>query len=189
MVVFKCSGAPAKRYYLDVYPALSGPSKLGAATKGKVDAGCGAGNPGTGTPGNPHTGPPLVPPSNPGCRDRRKPSSRLARRSVRIERDRIYMRGTASDRGCRHRVTAVLVSVARVGKHRCRFVQANGRLGRARNCKRPVMLRARGTRHWKLSIRAHRLPRGHYRVLVRAVDRSGNREEPKHLNHLSRDIR
>ncbi|MEA2388210.1 MAG: hypothetical protein QOG41_983, partial [Thermoleophilaceae bacterium] len=60
MVVFGCSGAPSKRYYLDVYPALSGPSKLGGVTHGTVGAGCGSGQPGVGTPGNPHTGPPLV---------------------------------------------------------------------------------------------------------------------------------
>jgi hypothetical protein len=63
MVVFDCSGAPAKRYYLDVYPDLSGPSKIGAAKKGQRVGSCGAGRPGVGTPGNPQNGPPLVPAS------------------------------------------------------------------------------------------------------------------------------
>jgi hypothetical protein len=189
MVVFGCSGAPSKRYYLDVYPALSGPSKLGGVTHGTVGAGCGSGQPGVGTPGNPHTGPPLVGGEDHACRDRVTPRSRLARGSVRVRRNRISMHGRASDGGCGHRLAAVLVSVARVDKHGCRFVLPNGRLGRRHNCRHPVLLRARGTRHWKLSLKAHRLPRGHYRVIVRAIDLAGNREEPKHLNHLSRDIR
>jgi hypothetical protein len=59
MVVFDCSGKPLKRYYIDVYPDLSGPSKIGPAKMGKR-SGCGGGRPGVGTPGNPVNGPPLV---------------------------------------------------------------------------------------------------------------------------------
>jgi hypothetical protein len=94
---------------------------------------------------------------------------------VRVRKGRVSVRGIARDRGCA-RLRAVLVSVRRVTRDgRCRFVQANGRLGHARSCARPVRLRARGTRSWKLQLKA-RLPRGRYRVQVRAVDRRGNME-------------
>jgi hypothetical protein len=75
----------------------------------------------------------------------------------------------------------VLVSVVRGRDPHCRYVGANGRLTRARSCRRFVLLRARGKRSWKLSFRV-RLPRGQYRVQVRAVDRRGNRERPTRRN-------
>ena len=178
MVVFKCSGAPDRRYYLDVYPNLSAPAKLGAATKGKVNAGCGAGTPGQGTPGNPHTGPPLAgDDSHSGCADTVAPHSAIARRDTKLSFDRVAVRGTASDAGCRHRLAAVLVSVARIADGHCRFLQPNGTLSAARRCSTPVLLRAAGTGRWRLELRAE-LESGSYRIVSRAVDRAGNRERP-----------
>jgi len=189
MVVFACSGAPAKRYYLDVYPDLSAPTTLGAATKGKVNAGCGGGRPGEGTPGNPHTGPPLVDDEqHQRCKDTVRPRSDLARDSVRLRRDHASLHGTASDKGCGHRVAAALVSIARISGHTCAFLQPNGRLAKPRYCRRPILLRARGTTHWKLDMAA-RLTAGPYRVLVRAVDLAGNRERPAKRNHLKTYVR
>jgi hypothetical protein len=121
------------------------------------------------------------------CRDRRAPVSHLRRRNVRRSRRAIRMRGTSSDRGCRAtktararrgRVQTVFVSIAKVrGRHRCRFLNRKGRLQRARNCRRPTLLRARGTRRWRFRIRA-RLPRGTYRAVARGVDASENKERP-----------
>jgi hypothetical protein len=187
MVVFKCSGGPATRYYLDVYPNLSAPTKLGAATKGHVNPGCGAGRPGAGTPGNPHTGPPLVDDEH-RCKDTVRPRSDLARRSVRLRRDRASLHGTASDTGCGHGVAAALVSIARISGHSCAFLQPNGRLAKPRYCRRPILLRARGTTDWKLDMPA-RLSAGPYRVLVRAVDLAGNREKPAKRNHVKAEVR
>jgi hypothetical protein len=189
MVRFACNGTAAERYYVDVYPALSAPAKLPAATTGKVSTGCGSGNPGTGTPGNPHHPPPRPGGGKPGCRDTLRPDVSIARRSVRLERDRVFLRGTARDRGCRHRVAAVLVSIAHKAHHRCRFVQPNGRLSKRRGCRRPVLLRAAGTNRWSLSIRRARLPAGHYSVVVRALDPAGNREHRTPNNHFTRVLR
>jgi hypothetical protein len=177
MLVYACNGAVTKRIYLDLYPAIDGaPAKLGAATHGPTQVGCGAGSEG------PRTGPAAGPPAGlpVGCVDRKKPYSKVNRRRVRVGKRRVSVRGIARDRGCA-RLRAVLVSVRMVRGWRCRFVQANGRLGRARSCTRPVRLRARGTRSWKLQLKA-RLPRGHYRVQVRAVDRRGNMEPYKRRN-------
>jgi ERCC4-related helicase len=72
----------------------------------------------------------------------------------------------------------VYVSIAKVGgRHGCRFLTRKGRLGRKRNCRKPVLLPARGKRRWRLSQRA-RLPRGKYRAVARAVDLKGNKERP-----------
>jgi hypothetical protein len=95
--------------------------------------------------------------------------------------------GRAADRGCAG-LGAVLVSVSKPHGHRCRFVQPNGRLSSARGCRLPVLLRATGTHRWKLSLKA-RLPRGRYRVQVRAVDRNGNKETPGRGNIIRARVR
>jgi hypothetical protein len=169
MLVYACNGGVSRRYYLDLYPAIASAPKLGPATRGTTEVGCGAGA------GGPRTGPaPTVPPLPHGCVDRSAPLTHLNRRLLRVSRRRVSVRGSARDRGCAG-LRAVLVSVARVRGGRCRFVQANGRLTARRACSRRVQLRARGKRTWKLALRA-RLPRGRYRVQVQAVDRRGNRD-------------
>jgi hypothetical protein len=133
------------------------------------------------------------------CRDRRAPVSRLRRRNVRRSRRVIRLRGTSSDRGCsatktararRGRVQTVFVSIAKVrGRHRCRFLTRKGKLQRARNCRRPTLLKARGTRRWRFKLRA-RLPRGTYRTVARGVDASENKERPaKRRNQVRFRIR
>jgi hypothetical protein len=168
MLVYACDGSVAKRYYVDVYPAADAPPKLGPATHGAAETGCGAGSEG------PRSGPVPPAPVTPRCADKRPPRSRLTR--ARLSRRRLIVRGRSGDRGCAG-LSAVLVSISKPRAGRCRFVQANGRLTAGRSCRRPVLLRTRGKRAWKLSLRA-RLPRGRYRVLARAVDRLGNKEQP-----------
>jgi hypothetical protein len=179
MLVYACDGSVAKRYYLDLYPALA-TTRLGPSTHGAVEVGCGAGSEGPRSgpvlPGAP--GPGAVPA---GCADGRAPRSRFDRRRTRVSRRRrLLARGRAADRGCAG-LRAVLVSVSKPRGLRCRFVQANGRLTARRSCRRPVLLRARGTRSWRLSL-TRRLPRGRYRVQVRGVDRRGNKETPGRRN-------
>jgi hypothetical protein len=181
MVEFACDGSVARRVYVDVYPALSAPAKIAPATKGSIGVGCGSGLPGVGAPGNPSSGPTLV---GGGCRDTVRPTSKLARRSVSLSVRRVSIRGRSSDRGCGGKLSAVLVSVGRVSGHRCRFLQPNGTLSSLRRCRMPILLRARGTRNWRLTTRA-KLTSGPYRVLVRAVDKSGNRERPSRRNHIA----
>jgi hypothetical protein len=181
MLLYGCDGSVARRLYVDVYPALTAPAKLGAAEHGTVQTGCGAGA------GGPRSGPAIVPPPRlpVGCVDHRKPDSRV--RATRGSRRRLSLRGIARDRGCA-RLRAVLVSVRTVRHGRCRFLAANGRLLPLRSCARPLRLRARGTRSWKLQLTA-RLPRGRYRVQVRAVDRRGNLETLKRRNTVRLRVR
>jgi hypothetical protein len=182
VLLFGCDGQVAKRLYLDLYPALtSPPPKLGAATRGSVESGCGAGS------GGAHEGPAIgrPPPLPVGCRDRRRPYTRV--RAVRASRHRFSARGIARDRGCA-RLRAVLVMVRSVKGGRCNFLAANGRLARPRSCLRPLRLRARGTRSWKLQLKA-RLPRGRYRMRIRAVDRRGNLELPRRYNTVRFRVR
>jgi hypothetical protein len=178
MVRFACNGTVAERYYVDVYPALAAPAKLPAATTGTVSSGCGSGQDGSGTPGNPHHPPPPDDHGGkPTCHDHARPSVRITRGTLRVKRDRVYMRGHAHDRGCHHRVAAVLVSIARKAHKRCRFVQPNGRLSGRRTCARRLQLRARGTNHWRLWLPHAHLKPGRYTVTVRVVDLAGNRAQ------------
>jgi hypothetical protein len=41
-----------------------------------------------------------------------------------------------------------------------------------------VLLTAHGTTHWSSTLRPHTLPKGSYRVVIRAVDASNNKERP-----------
>lgn len=111
------------------------------------------------------------------CADRTRPSSRVDRAALRVTRRGVRARGTASDRGCggaRGRVTRVQVAVAKVERGRCRDVRRDGTLAPKRtSCTRPRWLTARGTTRWTFSTPA-RLPRGSYRVRVRAVDATAN---------------
>ena len=59
----------------------------------------------------------------------------------------------------------------------CRFLTPKGTLTPFRNCRRPVLLRARGTTHWRLLVKGA-LPRGNYRAVARGVDVSHNKERP-----------
>jgi hypothetical protein len=156
--------------------------------------GPGSGSPGAGEGGNP-------PPGAGGgtkrgrCRDRIRPRSVLRRRNVRRSRRGVSVRGRSTDRGCaattalagrRGKVARVYVSVAKVkGRHDCRFLGRNMRLQPLSRCRRPVLHRARGTRSWRLSLRAP-LPRGIYRVVVRAYDRAGNKERPAKGRNIRR---
>jgi hypothetical protein len=74
-------------------------------------------------------------------------------------------------------VRAVQVAIQRTvrGGRACRSLRKDGRLTRARSCKRITWLRARGTRTWSFRT-ARRLPRGIYTAWVRGIDHSGNVE-------------
>src|SRR4051812_39358303 len=125
----------------------------------------------------------------PGCKDRIAPVSHFKGKSQAARR-RLHFAGRSSDKGCvgangitaAGKVSRVFVSVAKVrgkgkGKN-CRFLTRAGKLTAYRNCRRPVLLRASGTRKWKITLKARGLPRGHYRVVVRGVDASKNKEKP-----------
>ncbi len=121
------------------------------------------------------------------CTDAKRPVSVLSRKRSSLRAGRILLRGTARDRGCsataatRRRagsVSKISVAVARRAGTRCRFLSTRGTLGRARSCARPVFLKAKGTKSWRLDLKG-RFAAGSYRISVRARDGAGNRERVK----------
>jgi hypothetical protein len=144
----------------------------------------------------PGSAPPPV--GSAGCPDRIAPVSRFRSVRVRASRRRLRFRGSSRDVGCTGanglaaagKVARVDLSVAKVrgkgeGKN-CRFLTKAGKLTAFRRCRRPVLLRARGTRTWNITLKPHRLPAGSYRAVVRGVDAAKNKEKPtKGRNILS----
>jgi hypothetical protein len=134
------------------------------------------------------------------CRDRKAPTSKLNKRRVRVTHKAIGARGSSKDTGCKGnarakiagvkgRVKAVYVTVARVrGGGGCRFLQRDGKFTKRRSCRRGVLLPAKGTKKWTFSFKK-RLPRGSYRLVVRAKDRAGNKEKPSRRNTISFKVR
>ena len=130
------------------------------------------------------------PAASPGsCKDKTPPVTRFARNRS-ISRQRLHFSGRSRDRGCTlangivgaGKVKHVYVSVARVRgkpKHQsCAFLTSRGTLTSFRRCTKPVLLTAHGTTSWSITLRPHRLPRGSYRVVVRARDSASNKERP-----------
>jgi hypothetical protein len=125
----------------------------------------------------------------PSCRDKRAPVTHFSHKRT-IGRRELHFAGTSRDKGCiganrialPGRVKHVYVSVARVrgkSKHQtCAFLTKGGTLTGFRRCTRPVLLTAKGTSHWSITLKPHGLPRGSYRVVIRAVDASNNKERP-----------
>jgi hypothetical protein len=111
------------------------------------------------------------------CHD--APRSRVTRGSLRASRDRLALAGTTRAPGCGPRgpgrVRRVWVAVYRAVAGGCRWLGADGRLGARRSCRRPVLLRARGTTSWRFAL-ATSLPPGLYGVWVLGDDDAGHRE-------------
>jgi hypothetical protein len=131
----------------------------------------------------------------PSCRDTVPPKSTLRLPAgYRRRGARLAFRGRSSDRGCRTaaglaaaggRVARVYVSLASVGRHDCRFIDRHGRLTKRRSCRKPILLRAKGTTRWTFGIRVHVRP-GNYRAVVRAIDTFGNKERPSNRRDIIR---
>jgi hypothetical protein len=134
------------------------------------------------------------------CRDRIAPVSRFTGKGARQRRRRLHFQGSSHDQGCQGangiraagKVSRVDVSVAKVrGKglgSNCRFLTKKGTLTRYRRCRKPVLLRASGTRSWRITLKPKGLPRGKYRVVVRGVDASRNKERPtkgRNIGHFT----
>ena len=146
-----------------------------------IDLACGAAAPDVPTP---------TPPSTPGqllCADTRSPVSSLNRKSLRIARTRVYVRGRANDHGCQASgvlqarpgaLARVLVAVAKREGRRCRFLQRSGELSSQRSCSRALYVPARGLRSFSVKVKGT-LPRGRYHVWSQATDTSGNMERKR----------
>jgi hypothetical protein len=111
------------------------------------------------------------------CADLARPRASLKR--VSVKRRKLTLQGRASDAGCTAEISVaghvarVEAAISRKAGQRCRFAGRNGKLGKPRKCSRPVWLKAKGTTTWSLVVK-RKLPRGKYRVLVRARDSGGN---------------
>ena len=104
------------------------------------------------------------------CTDNTKPTSTFTTKAARTASRSRVLRGTASDKGCG--VALVTISVAHRHSKKCKFLTPSGRLGRPQSCTGDRWLTAQGTKHWRVVL--DRLPRGTYRVRVRAIDFAGN---------------
>jgi hypothetical protein len=130
-------------------------------------------------------------PANHVCGDRVAPRSSISHLS-RATRRRVSFRGRSIDRVCstgskkfafHGRVKRVTVAMSKRAGKRCRFLTAKGRLSRARSCRKPIRLRAKGhylgrrtdKTAWTYRARVH-IPRGRYRVNVRGIDAFGHVE-------------
>jgi hypothetical protein len=155
---------------------------------------CGTHQSGAGAPSQ--LPPSAVPASATACPDRLAPVSRIARKGSRFRKSKLSVRGTSKDRTCKSAnaikpasaVARVDISVAKVrgkgqGKN-CRFLTRKGTLTGYRNCRRPVLLHARGTKRWSFKVAAH-LPRGSYRIVARGTDLYGNKEHPAKRRNIS----
>jgi hypothetical protein len=130
----------------------------------------------------------------PDCVDRRPPITTLRRPGLdgtggnnvgaAGARATLRLKGTSRDRPtCRSGVRKVDVSLARVSGRtgvNCRFIRRPNRylLTPRKNCRRPTLFRARGTRRWSFTFPV-RLAPGEYRAQARATDRAGNKETPR----------
>jgi hypothetical protein len=124
-----------------------------------------------------------------GCEDRVAPRSAIVRTASHVSRRSLFARGSATDGGCpRSRVKREYVSVALVQGTTCRFVTKRGFLTHVRRCGNPVLIRARGTRRWSLSLGVN-LPPGRYRLVARGVDAVGNLERPRRSNAMHLRVR
>jgi hypothetical protein len=144
----------------------------GGGTGGGAGGGVGGGS----TPGS-------------GCEDRVAPRSAIVRTASHLSRRSLHARGSATDGGCAgSRVKREYVSVALVRRGKCRFVTKRGFLSHVRRCRNPVLIRARGTRRWSLSMSVHLRPGG-YRLVARGVDAAGNLEPPRRSNAMHLRVR
>ena len=119
------------------------------------------------------------------CKDKTPPKSTLKQSGVKNGSKGLTVSGTSRDTGCgkAHSATAkghlkrVDVSIAKVKGKDCSFMNSKGQFTAKRNCRRPILLAARGTSKWKFSNKV-RLKRGTYRIIARGVDQAGNKEKP-----------
>ena len=131
----------------------------------------------TPTPSATPTPTPTAGPPPPPCTAHSAPRAELGR--VAAKKGKLTIAGRAGETGCGARAIArVEVAVSRAaGRGKCRFVAANGKLGKARACSKPVFLRAKGTKAWSLSLKRKLAP-GRYTILARARDAGGAVQAP-----------
>lgn len=140
--------------------------------------------------------PPPTPTPTSHCRDRLAPVTTLKRTGVRATGQLhiaattgLVLSGKSRDRRrCASGVRRVLVSLARVSGRtgvNCRFIKnrSHYRLTGRRNCRKPVLFKATGTKKWTFTFPL-RLKPGLYRIQARAIDKARNKETPKKRRNI-----
>jgi hypothetical protein len=136
--------------------------------------------------------PPNTPPETPrgpSCRDRQPPITTLKRGGLSVRDGKVTLKGRSRDRrSCPSGVQKVDVSLARVRGRtgvNCRFIRRSNRysLTDRKNCRRPTLFRATGTRRWNFTFNL-RLKPGLYRAQARGTDRARNKETPKKRRNI-----
>jgi hypothetical protein len=125
--------------------------------------------------------------------DKSAPSTAINRKTSKASRARILLRGTASDtapKGLRARVAKVRVAIARRTGKLCRFLDTDGRFGKAVSCHRTSYAVAQvakpaGRVSWRYLL-GTKLPKGRYLAWSRGIDAAGNVERKAHSRNLLR---
>jgi hypothetical protein len=154
------------------------------------DLPCGGGGFGTASPPAPTT---VAQAESLKLVDRLAPSSSITRKRLKATRSRVSLSGRATDtapRGLTPRIAQVRVAIARRTGKLCRFLDAQGRFGAKRSCKRTQYVvahvkKASGSVGWSYGLGA-RLPRGRYLAWSRALDAAGNIERKAKSRNLAR---
>lgn len=118
--------------------------------------------------------PRIAAPTPVACVDDVAPLVRIV--AARFRRAGLAIDVRATDGGCRGRVRAVEVAVARRIPRACRWLVEGRRLGGVTSCGRPRFHRVTGTRRARLNVRGP-LPSGRYLVVARASDAAGHRAQ------------
>jgi hypothetical protein len=143
------------------------------------------------------TGLPAPKPGSAGqCQDTRAPITTLTTRGFKRTPRAIRLHGVSRDPGCaktkvllgrKGRVETVMVSIAQVRRHDCRFLNPKGKIeARFHSCRKPILMIARGTTKWRFTLKVGTLPKGNYRAVARAVDASQNKEHPSKRRNVIR---
>jgi len=206
MVVLDSRGCVATRYYLNVFPTLSGGQLGQDVVQPKVapPQAC-AHRSWLGVPelqplaaaraGLPLTRAALAlarsaavvgrRASAGGCPRAIRPPISVVGRQSRVSRSRLALQGHSSAFGCGHRrgrVARVVVSISiRGADGTCRYLSPTGDLTEPRSCLTPLLLLAGGTRGWTLRLAVH-LQAGSYTVGARAIDAYGVPERASRAN-------
>jgi hypothetical protein len=143
------------------------------------------------------TGLPKPKPGSAGqCRDKKPPTTTLTTLGFARKGRTIGLNGRSKDKGCaktavfsarKGHVETVMISIAQVHRNDCRFLDPKGRIeARFHNCKKPILMVAKGTTKWRFTLRAKKLPKGNYRAVARGVDASQNKERPNKRRNVIR---
>jgi len=169
---------PGHRYYLDVYPALT-TTPLGVSQPPLP--------PQPGQPGEPEEPPAACPAVGIA------PHTKLDKNDISVGPHHLQLSGSSLAGsypcGAPANIDHVDVAIAkRIGHHICRFLNADGELGKRRSCKQLRSITAQGAEQFSLEIETT-TPAGRYSAVALGVDSYGFGEVPGPDNRVRFRIR